>query len=111
MLAICGKGKGAETTEVTNNGLFLNTLKTLFELSRVLLDKKCILSGTTKFLSVLSSLANWRSFQNLRGLQYYFPESFRCNLKLYKGENSFDSSLHYFFESENARFLFLRNIA
>ena len=111
MLAICGKGKGAETTEATNNGLFLNTLKTLFELSRVLLDKKCILSGTTKFLSVLSSLANWRSFQKLRGLQYYFPESFRCNLKLYKGENSFDSSLHYFFESENARFLFLRNIA
>ena len=111
MLAICGKGKGAETTEATNNGLFLNTLKTLFELSRVLLDKKCILSGTTKFLSVLSSLANCRSFQNLRGLQYYFPESFRCNLKLYKGENSFDSSLHYFFESENASFLFLRNIA
>ena len=65
MLAICGKGKGAETTEATNNGLLLNTLKTLFRLSRVLLDlKKCILSSTIKFLSVLSSLANWRSFRN-----------------------------------------------
>ena len=72
MLAICGKGKGAETTEATNNGLFLNTLKTLFELSRVLLDKKCILSGTTKFLSVLSSLANWRSFRNYKGFSIIF---------------------------------------
>ena len=112
MPAIRGKGKGAETTGATNNGLLPNTLKTLFKLSRVLLDlKKCTLSGTIKFLSVWSSLANLRSFQNLRGLQYYFLENFRCNLKLYKGENFFDSSLHYFFESENARFLFLRNIA
>ena len=112
MPAICGKGKGAETTGVINNGLLPITLKTLFKLSRVLLDlKKCTLSGTIKFLSVWSSLANLRSVQNLRGLQYYFLENFRCNLKLYKGENFFDSSLHYFFESENARFLFRRNIA
>ena len=68
MPAICGKGKGAETTGVINNGLLLNTLKTLFKLSRILLDlKKCILSGTIKFLSVWLSLANLRSFRNYKG--------------------------------------------
>ena len=39
-----------------NDGFLLNSLKTLFSLSRVLLDiQKCILSGTIKFISVRSS--------------------------------------------------------
>ena len=62
-----------EGTEATNNGLLLDTLKTLFKLSRVLLDlKKCTLSGTIKFLSVWSSLANLRSFQNYEGFSIIF---------------------------------------
>ena len=39
-----------------NDGFLLNTLKTLFILSRVLLDlQKCILLGAIKFVSVRSS--------------------------------------------------------
>ena len=42
--------------EAPIGAFFQNTLKTLFRLSRALLDiSKCILSGATKFLSVLSS--------------------------------------------------------
>ena len=39
-----------------NDGFFLNTSKTLFRLSRVLLDlQRCILSGAIKLVSVQSS--------------------------------------------------------
>ena len=39
-----------------NDGFLLNTLKTLFRLSRVFLDIwKCIISGAIKFVSVRSS--------------------------------------------------------
>ena len=39
-----------------NDGFFLNTSKTLFRLSRVLLDlQRCILSGAIKLVSVRSS--------------------------------------------------------
>ena len=43
-------------------------------------------------------MATW-IFSKLPGLQYYFPENFRCNLKFYEGEN-------FFLESENFRFPF-----
>ena len=33
----------------------------------------------------------------LQGLQYYFPENFRCNLTYYEGENFSDSSLYHTF--------------
>ena len=45
-------------------------------------------------------------FSKLRGLQYYFPEKFRCNLTFNESENFSDSSLHHILESENFRFPF-----
>ena len=42
----------------------------------------------------------------LQGLQYYFPENFRCNLTYYEGENFSDSSLYHIFESEILGLLF-----
>ena len=59
-----------------------------------------ILSGAMKFVSVQSSQGNL-SLSKLQGLQYYFPENFRCNLKYYEMEKFSDSSLHHIFESEN----------
>ena len=52
-----------------------------------------------KFLS-------FRSSSKLLGLQYYFPENFRCNLTYYESEDFSDSSLHHLFQSENVRFPF-----
>ena len=43
-------------------------------------------------------------FSKLLGLQYYFPENFRCNLTFYESDNFSNSSLHRIFESENFRF-------
>ena len=87
-----------------NYSFLQNTLKTLFRLSRVLLDlQKCILSGATKFLSVRSSQGNLRSFRNYKGFGIIFP---RCNLTFYESENFSDSSLHHILESENYRFPF-----
>ena len=45
-------------------------------------------------------------FSKLQGLQYYFPENFRCNLTFYESQNFSDSSVHYILESENFRFPF-----
>ena len=46
----------SEHAGAQNDSFFLNTLKTLLRLSRVLLDLwKCILSGAKKFVSVRSS--------------------------------------------------------
>ena len=46
-------------------------------------------------------------FSKLPTLQYYFPESFRCNLPFHERENFSDHFyLHYSFESENFRFPF-----
>ena len=112
MPAICGKGKGTDTTGATNNGLLLNTLKTLFKLSRILFRSQEMHSKWHhKIFICLVILGKLEVFLKLQRLQYYFAENFRCNLKLYEGENFFDSSLPDFFKSENARFLFPRNIA
>ena len=93
-------------TRALNDRFVLNTLKTLSGLSRVLLDlSKCILSGTIKFVSVWLSQRNLSFFEFSR-LQYYFLESFRCNLTFYKSEDFSDSSLVLIFESENCRFPF-----
>ena len=40
--------------------------------------------------------ATW-AFSKLQGLQYDFPENFRCNLPLNESENFSDSSLHEHF--------------
>ena len=51
----------------TNNGFLLNTLKTLFRLSRVLLDpQKSIINGAVKFVSVRSSQGNLSLFEITR---------------------------------------------
>ena len=52
-------------------------------------------------LVVLGELKSFRM-----GLQYYFPENFRCNLTVYESGNFSDSSLHHILESENFRFPF-----
>ena len=50
-----------------NDGFLLNTLKTLFRLSRALLDiYKCILRGARKFVSVRSSQGNLSLFEITR---------------------------------------------
>ena len=46
-------------------------------------------------------------FSKLQGLQYYFPENCRCNLKFYESENFSDSSVHRSFESR--KFFFFPN--
>ena len=55
---------------------------------------------------ILGQLSSTWVFSKLQGLQYDFPEKFRCNLPLNESENFSDSSLHDIFESENFRFPF-----
>ena len=45
-------------------------------------------------------MATW-VFSTLLGLQYYFPENFRCNLKFYESEIFSDSFFNRIFDSEN----------
>ena len=68
-----------------NNGFLLNTLKTLFRLSRVLLDLwKGILCA---LLHLFGHPRGTWEFLKLQKDQYYFPENFRCNLSFYESEN------------------------
>ena len=61
------------TSGAPNDAFLQNTLKTLFRLSRVLLDlQKCILSGATKFLSVRSSQGNLSLFEITRASVLFF---------------------------------------
>ena len=54
-------------TGASNDGFLLHTQKTLFRLSRVLLDlQECILSGAIKFVSVRSSQGNLSLFEIIR---------------------------------------------
>ena len=59
-----------------------------------------------KFVSVRSSYGNLSLFELVQGLQYDFPENFRCNLPLNERENFSDFSLHDTFESQSFRFPF-----
>ena len=89
----------------TQRGFLLNALKTLCRLSRVLSDLwKC--RRRYKICTCSGVLGQFEVFSKLQGLQYYFPENFRCNFKFYECENCSDSSLHRIFESENFRFPF-----
>ena len=45
-------------------------------------------------------------FPKLQGLQYYFPEHFRCNLTYYETEHFSDSFPHHIFESWSFSFPF-----
>ena len=65
--------------------------------------KDCVLLNTLKTLFMLP-----RELLDLQGLQYYFPENFRCNLTYCESENFSDSSLHHILESETLGFLFCK---
>ena len=68
-------------TEASNDGFPLNTFKTLFRLSRVLLDlQKCILSGAIKFVSVRSSQGNLSLFEIIRA-SVLFSQNFQMQFK------------------------------
>ena len=61
-----------------NDSFLLNTLKTLFRLSRVLRSLKMHSKRHYKFLPVRSSQRNLSLlFSKLQGLQYCFPENYR----------------------------------
>lgn len=47
-----------------------------------------------------------RVFSKLRGLQYFFPETFSSNLKFSESDSFSDSFLHCIFDSENFTFPF-----
>ena len=65
----------------------------------------CIPSGAIKWYLFGHPRGTW-FFSKLQGIQYYFPENFRCNLTYYKSEDFSDSSLHHTSESKTFRFLF-----
>ena len=67
-----------------NDGLLLNAFKSLFRLSRVLLNlKKCIINRAVNFLSVRSIVGELEAFQNCKG-QCYFIEKFKYNGTFYE---------------------------
>ena len=76
-----------------SGGFFQNTLKTLFRLSKVLLDLCSVIPGELKS-------------SKLQGLQCYFAGNFRCNSAFYESENFSDSSFYHILESKNFRFPF-----
>ena len=63
-------------------------------------------SAVLEILHLFCHPRTTEDFSKLLGLQYYFPENFRCNLTFYESDNFSNSSLHRIFESENFRFPF-----
>ena len=58
-----------------NDDFLLNALKTLFRLSRVLLDlQKCFVRGATKFVSCSVILGEVESYRNYKGFSSIFPK-------------------------------------
>ena len=91
-----------------NDGFLPNKLKTLFEAIQSPFRSLEVHSKRGYKIcncSVILNKGTW-VFSKLQGLQYYFPENFRCNLTFYESENFSDSSLHHILESENFRFPF-----
>ena len=64
-----------------------------------------------KFVSVRSSYGNLSLFELVQGLQYDFPENFRCNLPLNERENFSDFLSMTLLNPKVLDFLFLRKIA
>ena len=97
-----------------NEGFLLNTLKTLFRLSRVLLDlSKCIINGAIKFVSAQPAFwGELESFSKLHGLQYYFSENSSFNFWRITKVRIFLIPLSItFLNPKISGFLFLRKIA
>ena len=56
-----------------NDGFLLNAFKSLFRLSRVLLNlKKCIINGAVNFVSVRSILGGLEAFRNCKGAVLFY---------------------------------------
>ena len=73
-------------------------LKTLFRLSRVLLELwKCILSDAIKNWYLFCHPGGTWSFSKLNALQCHFPQNFRCSRAFYESENFPYSSLYLIF--------------
>ena len=80
----------------------LNTLKTLFRLSTVLLDlKKYIVSGRRYKIWICSAILGelFISLFEIIRTWILFSLKFYCNLTDYESETFSDSSLHHIFES------------
>ena len=92
------------TTGTPNNGFLLNTFKTLFRLSRVVLDLFRCYEIFIRPL-ILGEL-DW-VFSKLQGLRSVFSlKKISCIFRFNESENFTDSSLHRIFGSENFRFPF-----
>ena len=88
----------------------LNALKTLFGLSRVLLDQEYISSGTTKYSSVRSSTDNL-TFTDDEEIIIILSKILDAILSFMKVRIfPIYSYFHYTFESEKVIFLFQRTI-
>ena len=57
-----------------NDGFLVDTLKTLFRPEKFHFERRCKICICSVYLGQLQS-------SKLQGLEYYFPENFRCNLK------------------------------
>ena len=76
---------------VTNDGFLLNNiLIKRKECTFRSLEMRSKRSGACDKIWICSVI-----FSKLQGLQYYFPENFKCKLKFYESEHFSDSSLHH----------------
>ena len=95
-----------QITGAPNDGFLLNTLESFVRLSRVPLRSLEMHSKGRYKICTCSVILGELESSELQGLQYYFPENFRCSLTSYESQNFSDSSLHHIFVSENFRFPF-----
>ena len=56
--------------------------------------------------AILGELESFRNYEEFRIV--FLPETFRCNLTYYEGDNFSDSFFHHIFEPENFRIFFTR---
>ena len=93
---------------VSNGGFLLNTLKTLFRLSRVLNRYLEMHSKWRyKICICLVILGQLKSLRNYKGFSIIFPLKFSTQLNvLRKSESSSYSSLHQFLNPKMLGFLF-----
>ena len=76
-------------TEAANDGFPLNKFKTLFRLSRELLDQlRCVLSGVVEFVSVWSFQGNLSLFEIIRASVLFSPK-FQMQISTFTRERIF----------------------
>ena len=79
-----------------------NALKTLFQAIQSNFRPLQMYSKRRYKICTCSVILEELESSKLQGLQYYFPENFRCDLTHYES----DSSLHHISESQNFSFPF-----